>query len=115
MNWTIVNYIRNLYLHTGNTLEQIASIVNEKYTLNINFKTVHKIVKNQRWKDINYVPKNTTYRKITPEIKKFILDNRNLHHKVLAKLIKEKFDCEITINRIRQLKESNNNTISLII
>lgn len=115
ITWEIVNYIRDLYLGTNYTLEEISNITQEKFNIKIDYRTIHKIVKNQRWTNPEYKPKKTTYRKITDQVKKFILNNRSMTNIELSKEIKKQFNCEITPCRVGQLKDKQNNDMNLII
>ena len=55
LNWEIVRFIRKNYLTQKITLQQISDLIQNKFNINISFKTVHKIVKNQRWFDKDYI------------------------------------------------------------
>lgn len=54
INWEIVGFIREIYLTKKMTLQQISDLIKNKFNIAINFRTVHKIVKNQRWIDESY-------------------------------------------------------------
>jgi len=54
LNWEIVGFIREIYLTQKITLQQISDLIQNKFNITINFRTVHKIVKNQRWFDDSY-------------------------------------------------------------
>ena len=56
INWVIVRDIRNLYNTTNYTLKMLACIVKAKYDIEVGYKFIHKVIKNQRWKDSNYQP-----------------------------------------------------------
>lgn len=55
LNWEIIGFIRDIYLTQKITLQQISDLIQNKFNININSGTVHKIVKNQRWFDENYI------------------------------------------------------------
>lgn len=64
LNQIHINLIRHLYDTTNMSLNDIANFIREKYNIYIGFKTIHKIIKNQRWKDPSYIPISQSYKKL---------------------------------------------------
>ena len=109
----IVQYLRDLYCATNYTLEYLAECVKKRYGLEVDYRWVFKVVKNKIWVDPTYFPP-VKYRKVSDEIKSLINDS-NLSLTDLRKLLKDEFNCDISITRIRQLKRKFNSEIVLII
>lgn len=114
ITWEIVQYIRDLYSVTDYTMLKLVDCVYHKFGIRVNFTTIHKICRNKRWYDEKYQPPNKPYRKITVEIKEFILNSTDSDQNI-ARYIKNNFKCNISITRIKQLKETSKQQLSLII
>lgn len=106
------NYIRS-FNGTQFTLREICHFVELRFSRSVDYRWVHKVLKNQRHYDPNYVPIKRTYRKLTPETKEYILSAEGSRREIQEKLAER--GVEISQARISQLRKPEEAGIELVV
>lgn len=72
INWEVVNFLRDKYLNEERSVTKLSKMTADKFHLDVDFRSVHKIVNNQIWVDSNYNPLSTKMNRINKDIVVYI-------------------------------------------